>query len=196
MIIGVVLARGGSKRIPGKNKKLLGPLPLVAWTIVVARYAAMLDGLVVSSDDPEILDIARQHNAHALLRPDDLASDEASSYAALLHAVDQCDGYYRDVCLLQPTSPFRTAWDIDVCCKAQQERVLPAAVSCQEGRDVPNGAVYVGEIGWLRDGGSFDNPDATIKHFMPRETSLDIDTPEDWAQAERLIAERECRTSL
>ena len=189
MILGVILARGGSKRIPRKNLRMLGGIPLLAWTILAAKQCQSLDGLVVSSEDDDILAAARDWGVPVIERPAEMASDDASSYPPLIHAVDAATGMYRDVCLLQPTSPFRLPYDIDLCCMAQDKRVRPATVACQHGRGVPNGAVYVGEVEWLRDGGNFDDADMTVKHFMPEDRSLDIDTEADWQQAEKIVAE-------
>ena len=182
--LGVILARGGSKRIPRKNLRLLGNQPLIAWTIGAA-LCSHLDGLVLSSEDDEILDVANSYGICTIRRPIEMASDTASSYPALLHAVDQCGIPPELVCLLQPTSPYRTAEDIDACI-AMMDGDWPAVVSREIGHAVPNGAVYVGRVDWLRDGATFDSP-AVGYYDMPAEYSVDIDTENDWREAERLL---------
>lgn len=110
-ILGLVPARKGSKRIPGKNAKLLGGKPLVAWTFETAMACEGLDKVCLSTDDPSLMEIARQHGVDVpFMRPDHLCSDTASTIDVVLHALD----HYRDageafdgVMLLQPTSPFR-----------------------------------------------------------------------------------------
>jgi N-acylneuraminate cytidylyltransferase/CMP-N,N'-diacetyllegionaminic acid synthase len=113
-VIGVIPARGGSKRLPGKNIRDLGGRPLICWTIEAALSSAVLEEVVVSTDDAEIAAVAREAGAAVLaLRPAELATDTATSQAVLLHEVEQWEaarGSSLDgALLLQPTSPFRTA---------------------------------------------------------------------------------------
>lgn len=117
-ILAVITARGGSKRLPRKNIRILGGKPLIAWTIEAAL--AVREGLhavVVSTDDEEVAAVARQWGADVpFLRPPELASDQAKSLPAVQHAVKFVEA--RDACLmdwvllLQPTSPLRTGEDI------------------------------------------------------------------------------------
>lgn len=190
--LGVVLARGGSRRIPRKNVRPLGGIPLLIWTLGAAMEAALLDALVVSSDDDEILNMAEGYGVDTILRPSNMATAEASSYPALLHAVGYYEGV-KEVVLLQPTSPFRLPEDIDRCILMRLLYDVPAVASFEEGMPVPNGAVYVGELNWLRDGGNFDGK-ATVRYEMPRERSVDIDTEHDFEIAEgmtRMLRETE-----
>lgn len=185
MIMGVILARGGSKRLPGKNLKLLAGRPLIAWTILAAQSSMWLDKLVVSSDDHEILSVAVEYGCEIVLRPKHLASDGADSYGALKHACRHLDD--KDVVvLLQPTSPLRTTADIDACIEAHFLGGQ-ALASFEAGATVPNGAVYVGSVAWLRNGGNWDAPDVGIVP-MPKERSVDINTSEDFELAERMLA--------
>lgn len=116
LMLAVIPARGGSKRLPRKNVLLLGGRPLIAWTIAAARASGVFDAILVSTDDEEIAGIAR--NAGALvpwLRPTDLASDTATSAAVLQHALAWYEserGSAAAVVVLQPTSPFRSAASI------------------------------------------------------------------------------------
>lgn len=115
-ILAVVPARGGSKRLPGKNIKVLGGRPLIAWTIEEARASDVLLDIVVSTDDEAIAEVARIHGASVPgLRPEQLASDTASSVDVVLHALDRYEAVHGEVdgvMLLQPTSPFRTRQSI------------------------------------------------------------------------------------
>ena len=110
-MLALVLARGGSKRLPRKNIRLLGGKPLIAWSIECARALPGVDEVLVSTDDAEIADVARSCGAVVpWLRPADLASDTASSADAIAHAIERCreDGRTFDILLLlPPTSPFR-----------------------------------------------------------------------------------------
>lgn len=112
-VLAVITARGGSKGVPRKNVRPLGGLPLIAWSVRAALGAKCVDRVVVSTDDAEIAQAAQEAGADVpFLRPANLASDTASSMDVMLHALDEIAGYDRAV-LLQPTSPFRTAADLD-----------------------------------------------------------------------------------
>ncbi|MET0387960.1 MAG: acylneuraminate cytidylyltransferase [Polyangiales bacterium] len=113
----VIPARGGSKGIIGKNLRVVGGKPLIAHTILAARAARWVNKVVVSTDDPAIAEAAERYGAQVVWRPADLASDTASSEAALLHALDQLEASERYVpellAFLQCTSPLTSAADID-----------------------------------------------------------------------------------
>lgn len=117
-VLGIILARGGSKGIPRKNIKLLCGRPLITYTIDAALKAGTIDRLVVSTDDAEIADIAREAGAEVpFLRPAEYATDRSSCIQAIHHAMDfllQNEGYFPDViAFLPPTSPLRTSEQID-----------------------------------------------------------------------------------
>lgn len=111
-ILALIPARGGSKRLPGKNKRLLGGMPLVLWSISATRGIAEICDVMVSTDDPEIAQISADAGAMApWLRPLELATDVATSVDVAIHALDWYEINKSPVdglLLLQPTSPFRT----------------------------------------------------------------------------------------
>jgi len=118
--LGVIAARGGSKGFPGKNLRRLAGLPLIVHTILAAQQSRLLEEFLVTTDDPAIADTAREAGAPVpFLRPPDLATDDIPIWPAVLHATEQWEkaaGRVADaVVLLQPTSPLRTAGDIDGC---------------------------------------------------------------------------------
>lgn len=126
-VLGVIPARGGSKGLVGKNIRLANGRPLLAWTIEAARASKCLDRVVLSSDDEAIMSVARSLGCDVpFRRPDELATDTASSIDVVLHALDVVPGY-DTVVLLQPTSPLRTAADIDAACELYAR---PPGVSC------------------------------------------------------------------
>ena len=116
--LGIIPARGGSKGISGKNVKDLAGKPLIAHSIAAANQAKQLDFCLVSTDSDEIKSISEAHGGWVpFLRPGHLAEDHSTTVDAVLHATDWfVANQARNVdyvVLLQPTSPFRTARDID-----------------------------------------------------------------------------------
>lgn len=116
--LGVIVARGGSKRLPRKNITLLGGIPLIGYTIAATLKARRLWRTVVSTDDQEIADVAKSLGADVpFLRPSALAQDDSPAIGVLRHAVEFVEtenGCVIDaVVLLQTTSPFRTGSHID-----------------------------------------------------------------------------------
>lgn len=109
-------ARGGSKGIPKKNLREICGLPLVAYSIRAAQESGLFDRVFVSTDSQEIADIAVKHGAWVpFLRNADVAGDKASTVDAMvsdLRRMSEVEGEFNIVCLLQPTSPLRTAEDI------------------------------------------------------------------------------------
>ncbi len=128
-----ILARGGSKGLPGKNIIPFNGHPLIAHTIMAALEASCIDRVMVSTDDDRIAAVAQEYGAEApFRRPEALASDEASARDALLHALDfvqEQEGEPVCFCLLQPTSPLRTADDIDAVAALFHEKKARSVLS-------------------------------------------------------------------
>tara|TARA_B100000900_G_scaffold368886_1_gene346389 strand:+ start:1028 stop:1741 length:714 start_codon:yes stop_codon:yes gene_type:complete len=119
-ILGITLARGGSKSVPKKNIRSLGGKPLIAYTIIEALKSKYLSRYIVSTDDENIKNISEKYGAEVpFLRPNHLASDTASSSDAIKHAVEfvekQEDVKYDFVIELMCTNPLKTVLDIDSC---------------------------------------------------------------------------------
>jgi N-acylneuraminate cytidylyltransferase/CMP-N,N'-diacetyllegionaminic acid synthase len=135
-IIALIPARGGSKGLPGKNIRELAGRPLLAWSIEAARQSRFVDHVAVSTDNREIADVAEAAGGKVpFLRPAHLATDDASSFDALIHALDWYDGKGNDfdlVVWLQPTSPLRTGEDIDQAIELYFEKEAEAIVSVCE----------------------------------------------------------------
>ena len=116
MKVAVIPARGGSKRIPRKNIKDFCGRPMIAWSIIAAQKSGLFDHIIVSTEDAEIAQVAREWRAEApFTRPDDLADDHTGTTPVVAHAV----GWMQDqgwpveaVCCLYPASPFIHAEDI------------------------------------------------------------------------------------
>ncbi|MCT4556789.1 MAG: acylneuraminate cytidylyltransferase family protein [Pelagimonas sp.] len=113
----IICARGGSKGVPGKNLKIIAGKPLIAWTIEQAQATGLFDQVVVSSDCPDILEVAGQAGVDLLVeRPDALATDTVSVHPAIAHALEQAETTismrYDSFVFLQATSPLRAPKDI------------------------------------------------------------------------------------
>lgn len=118
--LAVVLARGGSKRLPGKNIMPLNGKPLIVYTIEAALNSAKVGRVIVSTDDKSIAEIAVKHGAETpFLRPVDIAKDDTPDRPVLMHAIswlNENEGYVADeVAILRPTTPLKTAEMIDAC---------------------------------------------------------------------------------
>ena len=135
-ILGLILARGGSKRLPRKTLRLLAGKPLLAWTAEAARAARHLDRVILSTDDAEIAAVGRDFGIEVpFTRPAELATDHSTGLEVILHALhrlaDQGETYDY-VVVLQPTSPLRSAADIDAAIELLRQRQADAVISVCE----------------------------------------------------------------
>ena len=107
--IAIIPARGGSKRLPGKNIKLLGDLPLIAHSIRYAQKHAFIDEVYVSTDDGVIKKVAVEYGAKVVDRPSAISGDLEPTVSALKHVLQNVEDVtdVTDVVLLQPTNPLR-----------------------------------------------------------------------------------------
>lgn len=214
-ILAVIPARGGSKRLPGKNIKLLGNKPLIAWTIEAAKNSKLIDRIILSSDDQEIIAVAEQYGCEVpFVRPSYLALDETSSEMMLEHAIISINETFDYIVLLQPTSPFRMAQDIDDCIRICIDKEVLSVESMTPISENPEWMYYVNENNSFRpvcnceiykrnkyilngsiyviECSSFLNTlqiqtSKTLAYIMPKNRSIDIDTLEDFNYAEYLL---------
>lgn len=161
-ILALIPARGGSKRLPGKNIRKLGGRPLIAWSIEAALGVTGIVDVMVSTDDEKIAAIARQCGALVpWLRPVELATDEADSAGVCVHALDwyeaQC-GKIDGLLLLQPTSPFRSRAIVEQGLVLYQSSGFRRVVSFSPASSHPMWCVRFvdGEILPFVPGGGFD----------------------------------------
>lgn len=161
-MIFLIPARAGSKRLPGKNKRLFCGLPLWMWSWATAkRLARSADAIVVSSDDPDIYSISGDEP-----RPPEWALDSTPTDVLIGHYTQ-----FDDVCLLQPTSPTRS--------DSLVLGLIHSGESCRSvTNEVPNGQCYVFRMG--------------RRCVLNTETEKghDIDTLEDFDAAERDMLRR------
>jgi CMP-N-acetylneuraminic acid synthetase len=130
--LAVIPARGGSKRLPGKNILSLGNKPLIAHTIKAALSSKYISKTIVSSDDEGILNIAKKFGSDIIKRPAELATDTASSLDAIKHTIKNQKEKFDYIVLLQPTSPLRTSKHIDEAIELLYEKKALSIISVCE----------------------------------------------------------------
>jgi len=217
--LAVVPARGGSVSVPRKNIKPLHGRPLIAYTLEQARRVAEIDLTVVSTDDTEIAAVARGLGVRVIARPAALATNEASTEQALIHALDALEGeaWFDYVMVLQPTSPLRSAETVRTCMSRIAASDAPSLVTVNEVHEsvgrVENGwfrrldpsaarrrqdreplysecgSVYICRVDHLRQTGSLV-ADRWLAVQVPQEETLDINSPTDFTIAEAIISRR------
>lgn len=216
----LIPARGGSKRIPGKNIRNFAGKPMIVWSIEAAEQAGCFDRIIVSTDDAAIADIARAHGAEVpFTRPAALADDHTTTLAVIRHALDWCEGQGalpETLCCLYATAPFVRPEDIrkGAALLAQARFAMPVAsfgFPIQRAVRIENerlqmfdpaqfatrsqdldeafhdaGQFYWGDTAAWRSDLALFGPDTAPIH-LPRWRVQDIDTPEDWEQAELMF---------
>jgi CMP-N,N'-diacetyllegionaminic acid synthase len=138
-VLAVITARGGSKGLPRKNVLDAAGKPMVAWSIEAAHGSRFIDRAILSSEDPEIMEIATKAGCEVpFTRPPELALDDSSIYDVLFHAIDSLDQRYDFCVLLQATSPLRVSIDIDACIELCLDSGAPACVSVSQSPKHPS----------------------------------------------------------
>jgi N-acylneuraminate cytidylyltransferase len=144
--VALVPARAGSERVPGKNVRLLAGHPLIAYTIAAAQESGVFDAIVVSTDSPEIAEIAAAYGAEVPgLRPPEMASSTSSDIEWVLHVMAGRDEELFSI--LRPTSPFRTAATI----RRALEQLLDLGDRADSIRAVELAKQHPGKM-WVLDG--------------------------------------------
>lgn len=222
-VLGLIPARGGSKGVPRKNIRELAGIPLITHSIQAARDATAIDSVVVSTDDGEIAEVAESHGARVpFIRPSELATDEAPTAPVITHALEtlhDAGEAYDSFVLLQPTSPLRTATDIDEAYSLYNDSESDSVISVyptydtrwkrtpegakklnytdagkrRQDRDpeyVINGAIYVTDVKQFFQ--TEETITGTTKMYeMTERESVDIDTPFDLWLAEQILTKWE-----
>lgn len=216
--IAVLPARGGSKRVPRKNVRPFCGRPMIAYAIAAARESGLFDRVVVSTDDAEIMEVARDHGAEVPFeRPADLADDHTPTVPVVAHAIEALElPPDAEVCCIYATVPFLRAEDLVRSHAVLREGhyafpvvEFPSAIERalrrgSDGATAPGdsrhattrtqdlepayydaGQFYWGHAATWSAGKVVHQHAYTVD--VPRERAVDIDTPEDWAFAERLM---------
>lgn len=152
-VLGLIPARGGSKRVDRKNLREVAGKPLIAHAIDHGNDASTIDKVVVSTDDEEIRQTANEYGGSApFKRPADLATDEAGTAPVVTHALKWLENNgetFDIICLIQTTSPLRTAVDIDSAVDRLIETDSESVVSVSEFLTPPQWAVTEDDNGSL-----------------------------------------------
>lgn len=175
-VLWLMVARGGSRGVPGKNLRCIQGLSLVGWK-ARAAYAAGADKVVLSTDSAEIAAEGVRHGCTALMRPPELATDTATSASVVQHALETLSAAgneYDAVMLLEPSSPFTTAETYRKALAMMRDRAADLVVGM---RRVEPSHVFVGE----------QREDASVMPIilqMHRHTARRRqDFPEDWTMS-------------
>ena len=132
-VLCVIPARTGSKGLRNKNIKKLNKIPLIAWSILTAKKCKLIDEIIVSTDCPKISKIAMKYGANVpFIRPKKFATDKASSFSVLKHAIDflkKKKNYFDYIIMLEPTSPLRNSKDVDFCINKIKKDNIESLVS-------------------------------------------------------------------
>ncbi len=140
-ILAIIPARAGSKRLPGKNVKKLVGKPLIQWTIEAVQACQFVDTIVISTDDPKVIDISEKLGVKIpFIRPESLAQDSSSSIDVIFHAIshfEQLGDKYDFILLLQPTSPLRTSRHILEAISLMNDKNADGIISVCEAEHSP-----------------------------------------------------------
>lgn len=180
-VIAIIPSRAGSKRLPGKNYRPFAGKPLVSWTIELAQRCKEIDEVIISTDDPIVMEIGRKAGCGIHQRE----PKDAVDHVNLMQVIPEIITRECLIILLQPTSPLRILEDIETGFKLYKPGFSVISVSRINPYTLMlNGAVYITHIDILREHRDFANP---IYFPMPKERSIDIDTQEDWNIAEAIL---------
>lgn len=160
-VLAIIPARAGSKGVKRKNIRDLCGKPLLSWPIRAAAESKYVDKIILSTDDPDFAAVGEKYGAEVpFLRPKELASDTATSFAVIEHVLNSFEGKdesFEYLILLEPTSPLTEAIDID-----------SALGKLHENRIIADSIVGVSKVEAAHP--TFDviiNPDGLLESFMP-----------------------------
>lgn len=223
MRLAVIPARGGSKRIPHKNIKSFCGKPIIAYSIEVAKQSGLFDKIIVTTDDPNIAEVAQQFGAEIpFLRPKELSDDFTGTVPVIAHAIKQMQqlGYQIDyACCIYATAPFVQEDDLQTGFKLISKYKADYAFSCTSfpfpiqravklsdknavsmfspefeqtrSQDLEDAYHDAGQFYWgtaeafCQAKPIFNGNSRAV--ILPRSRVQDIDTLEDWEQAEWLF---------
>lgn len=178
MNIAIIPARGGSVRIPRKNIKMFRGMPMLARAILIAKESQLFQLVAVSTDDEEIEQVALDWGAVVLRRPPDDGTRGTQEVAQ--EVLKQLFNAHF-ACVIYPCVPLLQPKDLMGLMIAQGKQQYAMTVG-PDGKDA--GAAYWGRADAFREGVPLEGH--TNLYTLPAERCIDINTPEDWAIAEKL----------
>ena len=117
--VALICARSGSKGLPNKNNKLLAGVPLIGWSILIAKQIEKISQVIVSTDSEEIAEIAKDFGAEVpFIRPKELAQDDSPEWLVWRHAINYLKGQnneFEGLVVIPPTAPLRNSQDVISC---------------------------------------------------------------------------------
>lgn len=156
-ILAIIPAREGSKRLPGKNKMELHGKALIEWTIISALESKLVDTILVSTDDEDILELVKKYDILSpFKRPKELADDTSTIFDVIVHALEYFKSkevLFSHVLLLQPTSPLRNSEDIMLAIEQLDEKAKSIVSVCE----VEHSPLWTNEL----------PGDLSMKDFLP-----------------------------
>ncbi len=218
----LIPARGGSKRLPRKNVLPLLGKPMIAWSIEAGLKAGVSADVMVSTDDDEIAAVAKRYGAFVPgLRPKKLGKDKTSTQDVVRYTLDwykkNQGKTFESIILLQPTSPLRTAEDVQLAVQLYRQKEASSVVSVSAAPCPPswchpvpdslslthfanadkrqkgpffrlNGAVYITKTSYFLKHDAFLSKTRGYAYVMPPERSVDVDTALDFTCAEAIAS--------
>ncbi|GAC20838.1 pseudaminic acid cytidylyltransferase [Paraglaciecola arctica] len=220
MNIAIIPARGGSKRIPGKNIKMFAGKPLIAYSIEAAKESGLFDKILISTDSEEVAEVAKSYGADVpFIRPQELSNDFVGTRPVTNHGIKYCiEHFYKPefCCCIYATAPFLQAkylqQGLDLLKQDSEKsfafsvtsfpfpvqralKIDQAGISAmfpedigKRSQDLQEAYHDAGQFYWGRSDNYLSNKKIFSQHslavVLPRHLVQDIDTPEDWLQAE------------
>lgn len=184
MNVCVIPARGGSTRIPRKNIKLFHGKPIIAYAINTAELSCLFERIIVSTDDGEIAAVSMSYGAEIVMRSDRMSQNDVGTQEVMQDALQDIDCLY--ACCLYATTPLLTTGALQFGFAELQRTGKPYVYAVDEaGFDV--GQFYIGEAQAFIEGVPLEGNSAHV--VIPQRRAIDINTPEDWARAEKVFEE-------
>jgi CMP-N-acetylneuraminic acid synthetase len=212
-IVGIILARSKSKRLPNKNELNLNGKPLFYWTLKAAKKSKYLDKIIVSTDSKKIISYIKEESyTQIIIRPKNLRGDNVTSGKVILDIISKKKLLNNIIVVLQPTSPLRKSNDIDNALKKMIDKkenfIVSACFKKKIGKNMIevkkgyfkkikkglsgyalNGAIYAAEVAHFKKSKTFLTK-KTMIFRMPISRSIDIDTIEDFNLAKSLFKKK------
>lgn len=185
--IAIIPARGGSRRIPGKNIKPFFGKPIIQYTIEKANASGLFSDIVVSTDSEEIAQVVRHHGAHVHMRPAEYGKDEVGTQEVARQYVRTLANYPLMVCVIYATAPLMRIEDLHRGYELMVHTNRDFVFSVQASPLQDAGQFYWSWTPRLLDGSPLVG-DRTGLIPIPKGHVCDINTMADWYEAERLFA--------